>query len=160
MVAPYRAPRTAICEPFLVNPNRDVRVPWWPPDLTRSECGRARDDEAQALPADGARAHHLPSQVTSTRMSPCADFRGRFFELILSVIVLVSRRQPAVEEAVARVFSRVAVLERERCFFISYAEASQSKRFIFNRIYRCSVPCGTTQKIAVLAGGTRRNHPS
>ena len=41
MVAPYRAPRTAICEPFLVNPNRDVRVPWWPPDLTRSECGRA-----------------------------------------------------------------------------------------------------------------------
>jgi len=93
-------------------------------------------------------------------MSPCADFRWRFFELSLSVIVLVSRRQLAVEEAVAPVFSRVAVLERERCFFISYAEASQSKRFIFNRIYRCSVPCGTTQKIAVLAGGTRRNHPS
>ena len=148
MVAPYRAPRTAICEPFLVNPNRDVRVPWWPPDLTRSECGRARDDEAQALPADGARAHHLPSQVTSTRMSPCADFRGRFFELILSVIVLVSRRQPAVEEAVTRVFSRVAVLVRERCFLISYAEV-MSKRFhfqahlsTFSSVQNCKKDCG------------------
>jgi hypothetical protein len=56
-------------------------------------------------------------------MSPCADFRRRFFELSLSVIVLVSRRQLAVEEeAMALVFSRVAVLERERCFLISYAE--------------------------------------
>jgi hypothetical protein len=62
---------------------------------------------------------HLPSQVTSTRMRlPCADFRWRFFELSLPVIVLVSFRQLAVEEeAMAPVFSRVAVLERERCFF-------------------------------------------
>jgi hypothetical protein len=37
---------------------------------------------------------HLPSQVTSTRMSlPCADFRWSFLELSLSVILLVSFRQ-------------------------------------------------------------------
>jgi hypothetical protein len=67
---------------------------------------------------------HLPSQVTSTRMSPCADFRWRFVELSLSVIVLVSLRQLAVEEAMAPAFSRVPIRDRERCFFILYAEAS------------------------------------
>ena len=79
---------------------------------------------ARSLTISGPRVRdaHLPSQDTSTRMSPCADFRWRFFELGLSVIVLVSRRQLAVEEATASVFSRVAVLERERCFLISYAE--------------------------------------
>jgi len=82
-------------------------------------------------------------------MSPCADFRWRFFELI----VLVSRRQLAVEEAVARVFSRATDLERERCFLISYAEV-MSKRFTFNRIYRRSVPCRTAKRIA--AFGRRR----
>ena len=82
-------------------------------------------------------------------MSPCADFRWRFFELSLSVIVLVSRRQLALEEAVATVFSRVAVLERERCFFISYAEAMpeqavhfQSHLSMFSSVRNCTKDCG------------------
>ena len=93
-------------------------------------------------------------------MSPCADFRGRFFELILSVIVLVSRRQPAVEEAVARVFSRVAVLERERCFLISYAEV-MSKRFhfqahlsTFSSVRNNTKDCGFGSRRRAEHGGT------
>jgi hypothetical protein len=69
------------------------------------------------------RRPHLPSQVTSTRMSLCADFRWRFIELGLSVIVLVRCRHAVEEEAMAPLLPRVAVLERERCLFISYAEA-------------------------------------
>ena len=66
---------------------------------------------------------HLPSQITLTRVSPCADLRWRFFELILSVIVIVSFHRAAVdEEAITLVFSRVAALARERCFLMSYAE--------------------------------------
>jgi len=100
---------------------------------------------------------HLPSQVTSTRISPCANFRWLFFKPSLKVIVLVIRRQLAAEEAVTRVFSRVAALERERCFFILYAE-TLSKRFTFNNIYQRSVPWRTAKKIAAFGRRRRAEH--
>ena len=91
---------------------------------------------------------YLPSQVTFTCMSRCADFRYRFFELGLSVIVLASRRQLAVEdEAMALAFTRVAVLERERCFLISYAEHRANVTVQFQCIFRRSVPCGTAKRL-------------
>ena len=73
------------------------------------------------------------------------------------MIVLASRRQLAVEEAVTRVFSRVAALERERCFFILYAE-TLSKRFTFNNIYQRSVPWRTAKKIAAFGRRRRAEH--
>ena len=67
---------------------------------------------------------HLPSQVTSTRLSPCDDLRWRFFELSFSVTVFVRCGELALEEeAMPPIFSRVGILERERCFLISYADA-------------------------------------
>jgi hypothetical protein len=48
---------------------------------------------------------HLPSQVKGVRLSPCADFRWRLFDLDLSVIVPANCRQLAIEdEAIALVF--------------------------------------------------------
>jgi len=88
---------------------------------------------------------HLPSQVTSTRMSLCVDFRWRFFELSWSV-VLVNCRQLLEDEAMALVFSRIAVRERERRFCISLPRPSQSDWSNFNRFSRRSVPCGTSKR--------------
>jgi hypothetical protein len=90
---------------------------------------------------------YLPSQVTSTCMSRCAGFRWHFFELSLSVIVLVSRRLAMEEEAMVLAFSRVAVLERERCFLISYAERRANVTVQFQCIFRPSVPCGTAKRL-------------
>jgi hypothetical protein len=69
----------------------------------------------------------------------------------------VIRRQLAAEEAVTRVFSRVAALERERCFFISCAETMR-KRFTFNGIYQRSVPWRTAKKIAAFGRRRRVEH--
>src|SRR5262249_52114510 len=88
---------------------------------------------------------HLPSQVTSTRISPCADFRWRFFELSLSVIVRVSRRQLTVEEATAPVFFRVAVRGRERCFLIFLRQRHRAE---VQRQSLPSVPLRNLEKIA------------
>ena len=64
------------------------------------------------------------------------------------MIVLASRRQLAVEEkAMALAFSRVAVLERERCFLISYAEHRANVTVQFQCIFRRSVPCGTAKRL-------------
>jgi len=111
---------------------------------------------------------HLPSQVTSTRMSlPCADFRWSFLELSLSVIVLVSFRQLTVEEeAMAPVFSRVSVFERERFFFISYAAAMPTCRFKSHLTVIASFdvrfPTDLQKRLRVQqpTGGTRRIHLS
>ena len=62
------------------------------------------------------------------------------------MIVLASRRQLAVEEeAMVLAFSRVAVLERECCFLISYAERRANVTVQFQCIFRRSVPCGTAK---------------
>lgn len=81
--------------------------------------------------AEEPRAHdaRLPSQVTSTRIFPCADFRRRFFELSLWRIVPVSYRQLAVAEAaIAPVFTLAAVRGCGCCFLISYAQAMPTSR--------------------------------
>jgi hypothetical protein len=69
-------------------------------------------------PTSQAALRHLPSHVTSIRVS-LRDFRRWFFELRLPWFVPAGSRQRAVkEEAIAAVFSRAAVRRRERCFVI------------------------------------------
>jgi len=56
--------------------------------------------------------------------SPCTLHDGLLRLLQLAGDCLVCHRERAVEEeaATTSVFSRIAVLERERCFLISYAD--------------------------------------
>jgi hypothetical protein len=88
---------------------------------------RGVGDDRQRKP--GAQDAHLPSQVTSTRILPCTDFRRRFFELSLWGIVPVSCRQLAVADAgIAPVFTSVALRGCGCCFLISYAEVMPTSR--------------------------------
>jgi len=105
---------------------------------------------------------HLPSQVTSTRMSPCVDFRWRFFELSWSV-VLANCRQLLEDEAMALVFSRIAVRERERRFRIPSRDHPKVTGLISIASLDGQFPAELQKDSGVLqskTGGTRRNHPS
>jgi hypothetical protein len=122
----------------LIDPSRtfveSMRCPC-PSNLSRRERRPVAADEASSPPPPAivgaaylaalrhnptsqAALRHLPSHVTSIRVS-LRDFRRWFFELRLPWFVPAGSRQLAVkEEAIAAVFSRAAVRRRERCFVI------------------------------------------
>lgn len=112
----------------------------------------------RSLVQEGA---HLPSQVTSTRMSPCVDFRRRFFELSWSDVLVNCRLLE--EEAMALFFSRIAVRERERRFRIPGRDHPKVTGLSSIASLDGQFPAELQKDSGVLqskTGGTRRNHPS